>query len=956
MLVKSKIMDSLIQVDTEDEGQIWVVLSCLPTLKLGGIYIPPSDSPYYSPAQYGALVRHMTDRDRVIALGDFNARVATPQLSDRDGNYYQYRGVQDNVVNEHGRTLLNICNNNGLAVANHLHRNGKLLGGDLSFRRRERWLSEIDLCVIKNECVDMITNLHMDQTVPRSDHAPLCVTVTIAARQAASSTELLRRASALGKPRCAEKIQPSLPKSIQYKDVDLGALTRELQVTPTPVLTENSEVHEVEAAVTEGCRIIRAAAAAAAAVPTTRVTNRQRQVAANNNWVSMEPRWKRILETNDTKMIWKSINWKGNVDQNKGDRPNDAQFKEHFEKLLNTENARTSFSCDISTAPYIPILDDPFTYEELSHVNCDINVNKSYCGMCPGVFRMLPASWLMFFLTIFNIILMKVLYPQVWCYSKLTVLFKSGNKMLCGNYRGICIMDTLAKIFDTLILNRLKLWFNIDKCQAGAQKGRGCLEHVISLRLLCDYANYKKNKLYVLFIDFSKAYDRVPRNKLVKRLKELGCGKVMLYIIKAMYTCTKNILKSAIIDTTVGVRQGAPTSSLLFVIYIDKMVQMLKRAVERDGFLGSLHVLLLMDDAVVLATSRKMCLKKLASVSEFCKESGMLINEKKTKFFVINGDENDRQSLNSGGVQVQYCNQYLYLGAWFTDAAHTNTVTALHHTASEAIVNKFAIFCASNTLMPFVYKKKVFDAAVTSALLYSCESWFSNNLKSVEKQYNKLIKCLMGVRKNTSVNLCMIEAGINPLNKLVADRRYKFITLADQMDRDIPFHYIYNLCREENTPGYRFLEQVRSRNRNPDELDHVKQTVREKAPGATKLTTYITYMNPSLTVHPIYSTTQYVPDYKREAFTRLRLMSHSLRIEVGRWSRTPRDQRVCPCDGTHIQTEEHALLHCPLSAQHRNDHPHITYDTLQAMFTDNTHLEEVCDYVYAVLKFYKNYS
>ncbi|KAK8376614.1 hypothetical protein O3P69_009908 [Scylla paramamosain] len=234
------------------------------------------------PAQYEALVRHMTDRDRVIALGDFNARVATPQLSDRDGNYYQYRGVQDNVVNEHGRTLLNICNNNGLAVANHLHRNGKLLGGDLSFRRRERWLSEIDLCVIKNECVDMITNLHMDQTVPRSDHAPLCVTVTIAARQAASYTELLRRASALGKPRCAEKIQPSLPKSIQYKDVDLGALTRELQVTPTPVLTENSEVHEVEAAVTEGCRIIRAAAAAA--VPTTRVTNRQRQVAANNNW------------------------------------------------------------------------------------------------------------------------------------------------------------------------------------------------------------------------------------------------------------------------------------------------------------------------------------------------------------------------------------------------------------------------------------------------------------------------------------------------------------------------------------------------------------------------------------------------------------------------------------------------------------------------------------------------
>lgn len=152
------------------------------------------------------------------------------------------------------------------------------------------------------------------------------------------------------------------------------------------------------------------------------------------------------------------------------------------------------------------------------------------------------------------------------------------------------------------------------------------------------------------------------------------------------------------------------------------------------------------------------------------------------------------------------------------------------------------------------------------------------------------------------------------------------------------------------------MEQARSRNRNSDGLGHVKGMVREKAPGATKLTTYVTLMNPTLLVHPVYSTTQYVPDYKREAFTRLRLMSHSLRIEVGRWSRTPRDQRVCPCDSTHIETEEHVLLHCPLSAQHRSDHPHLTYDSLETIFTDSTHLEEVCDYVYAVLKHYKSYN
>ena len=73
----------------------------------------------------------------------------------------------------------------------------------------------------------------------------------------------------------------------------------------------------------------------------------------------------------------------------------------------------------------------------------------------------------MFFLIIFHIVLTNGSYRSslVWWYSGwLVVLFRSGNEMLCGNYRGISVMDTLAKIQnDTLIrLNRLKLWCDVD--------------------------------------------------------------------------------------------------------------------------------------------------------------------------------------------------------------------------------------------------------------------------------------------------------------------------------------------------------------------------------------------------------------------------------------------------------------------------------------------------------------
>ena len=100
---------------------------------------------------------------------------------------------------------------------------------------------------------------------------------------------------------------------------------------------------------------------------------------------------------------------------------------------------------------------------------------------------------------------------------------------------------------------------------------------------------------------------------------------------------------------------------------------------------------------------------------------------------------------------------------------------AKHEVQSEVLVNKFAIFCAANSQMLYICKKKLFDAAVMSSLSYSSESWFTSNIKGIEKQYNKLIKCLLGVRKNTSVNLCMLEAGIPPVDYILDKKKRTFL-------------------------------------------------------------------------------------------------------------------------------------------------------------------------------------
>ena len=83
----------------------------------------------------------------------------------------------------------------------------------------------------------------------------------------------------------------------------------------------------------------------------------------------------------------------------------------------------------------------------------------------------------------------------------------------------------------------------------------------------------------MVFVDFSKAYDRVPRGKLFYVLKLFGCGTVMLSAIIAMYTLTSAVLGSTIIASCIGVRQGSPTSCFLFIIFVEMLIRIVKNNV-----------------------------------------------------------------------------------------------------------------------------------------------------------------------------------------------------------------------------------------------------------------------------------------------------------------------------------------------------------------------------------------
>ncbi len=228
----------------------------------------------------------------------------------------------------------------------------------------------------------------------------------------------------------------------------------------------------------------------------------------------------------------------------------------------------------------------------------------------------------------------------------------------------------------------------------------------------------------------------------------------MLTVVCAMYSMTESIIGTAMFVATIEVRQGSPTSCLLFIIYVNDLIKLIKDNCNDDGFLKWLHILILMDDTVLLSTTRERMIQKLSLMNKFCDDYGMEVNEGKTKFFVINGTIEDKETVRIGDLKVEPCSQYMYLGSPFTADGSVSSSVKAHATAKMAHVTKFISFLKKNNDIPFHVKKRVFEACVMSAILYGCESWLNADLRPVMKLYNWALKYLLRVRLSTCNDVC----------------------------------------------------------------------------------------------------------------------------------------------------------------------------------------------------------
>ena len=177
---------------------------------------------------------------------------------------------------------------------------------------------------------------------------------------------------------------------------------------------------------------------------------------------------------------------------------------------------------------------------------------------------------------ILNFVWEREVIPDDWKRGLLVKLTKKGDLSLCGNWRGIMLLSIPSKVLTRVILNRMKV--AVDEAlrdeQAGFRKDRSCIDHIATLRIIVEQTIECSSPLYLLFVDFEKAFDSLDREAMWRILRHYGIPNKIINMLKVQYqgfTC--QVLHGGTmtepIEVKTGVRQGCLLSPLLFLVVLD---------------------------------------------------------------------------------------------------------------------------------------------------------------------------------------------------------------------------------------------------------------------------------------------------------------------------------------------------------------------------------------------------
>ena len=519
-------------------------------------------------------------------------------------------------------------------------------------------------------------------------------------------------------------------------------------------------------------------------------------------------------------------------------------------------------------------------------------------------------------------------FPENWKKGNVVPVYKKGDKSIPKNYRPVSLLPIFSKLFEKCIYDTLYGYFEsndlFSSCQSGFRKGDSCVSQLLSIthNIFKGFDANPTLDTRGVFLDISKAFDRVWHNGLIFKLSSYGVSGSLLsllcdFLSGRVQRVTLNGRNSLWERIQAGVPQGSILGPLLFLIFINDLPRDIESVLKIFADDSSVFSLVL--DQFQCAGNLN---RDLVRISEWAYQWKMSFNPDPSKqavgvYFSRKGAPVNVPVILFNNTAIAESESHKHLGLILDSKLNfDHHLSEKIHKANKGIglINRLRKYLPRDSLLT-IYKTFVRPHLDYGDVIYDYpgNATFSRKLESV--QYNACL-AITGCFRGTSREKLYSELGLESL----ADRRFsRRLFFFYKIFNGMAPRYLFNVLPPQNIahvnlrsrPPIYPLESRTERYRNSffpfciREWNNLDSRIRDLPSISSFKRAIFEYLRPTAV-----STFRVSNHYGFILLTRLRVGFSHLREHKFRHGFLDTIDPFCNCRSNSIENTEHYLLQC----------------------------------------------
>ena len=438
------------------------------------------------------------------------------------------------------------------------------------------------------------------------------------------------------------------------------------------------------------------------------------------------------------------------------DIPHLDQFNQHFTTIGSTLASAINYTYDdptkyIRNSPANSFYLSAITEEYVAQLFSKLNERKASLDIPNKLIKLASHELSKPFSYIYNQSLLQGIVPNVLKVSRITPIFKSGDATDPANYTPIAVLSPFGKVLEKIVNDQLISFIDkyniLFKYQFGFRKDHSTELAVLEITDILKTSVDNNLITCGVFLDFSKAFDTVNHEILLRKLHKYGIrGKALDWFTSYFTNRTQYVklgnVESSFLQIVCGVPQGSTLGPLLFLLYINDLA----------NSSDVLSFRLFADDAnIFYATKTSKDLEavmnsELQKVINYCSLNKLSVNMKKTNFMIITSPQKPAIH-NINILNIERKTSIKYLGIYLDE--HLNWKTHIAHVQGKLTKN-LGILNQLRNYLNLKMLRQLYYTLIYPYLNYGAMCWgntYQTNLNKICTKQNKCIRSIFFAKK-----------------------------------------------------------------------------------------------------------------------------------------------------------------------------------------------------------------